>query len=485
MKRRTSIMNNYRRAMAVVVGVAVLLVGCTMSETVIPPTRLTVPSAFDQPPSAGISMPPESLARWWTVWRDPTLDGLIAAALEANTDIRIARSRVAEARSLSAIAESALYPTVSANGGMWGGEVDWRGRTLDMLAPKLSSGIDSHFLSLGASWEPDVFGGRNDDSEAARAFAASVEEQRNGTRMIVVADVAENYQEARGLQRRLAVLDGGIATLGQLQCYVEARFEAGQALSYDVALVRERLESMQAKRPGLVSVLDTRIRRLAVLDGSLPETAILLSDPGPFVVPSTPSGQIPSTVLERRPDVRARAALVRAQTARLRSAKTDLLPRFQIEFLAQDGHLHFSGIPGLGGTGGLLGLSVQLPIFTAGRIEANIAANDARLEAEAAEYDKAVLQALEDVEDAYGFRRGLDQRAIDQTRDLSTADLYENGNKTLQDVLSARLDTFDREDELIQTQMGQATATVQLYRALGGGWSSTGQISMSSKGDRE
>ena len=120
--------------------------------------------------------------------------------------------------------------------------------------------------------------------------------------------------------------------------------------------------------------------------------------------------------------------------------------------------------------------------FTAGRIEANIAADDARLEAEAAEYDKAMLQALEDVEDAYGFRRGLDQRAIDQTVALSIADrnqimsaeLYENGNKTLQDVLSARLDTFDREDELIQTQMGQATATVQLYRALGGGWGRDG-----------
>ena len=478
MKRMTSILNYYRQETAVVIGVAAVLVGCTMSDTGIPPTRLAIPAAFDQPPSAGVSMPAENLARWWTVWRDPTLDGLIAAALEANTDIRIARSEIAEARSLAAIAE---IGTLSDGLCQWR-RVGRRGRLAQPYSRCAGAQTVVRYRLTYAQpwrqWEPDVFGGRNDDAEAARAIAASVEEQRNGARIIVVADVAENYQEARGLQRRLAVLDGGITALGQLLRYVEARFEAGQALSYDVALVRERLESMQAKRPALVSVLDMRTRRLAVLGGSVPKTATPLSNPGPFVVPPPPTGQIPSTVLERRPDVRARAALVRAQAARLRSAKTDLLPRFQIEFLGQDGHLHFAEVPGLGGTGGLLGLTVQLPIFTAGRIEANIAANDARLEAEAAEYDKAMLQALEDVEDAYGFRRGLDQRAIDQTVALSIADrnqkmsaeLYENGNKTLQDVLSARLDTFDREDELIQTQMGQATATVQLYRALGGGW---------------
>jgi outer membrane protein TolC len=239
------------------------------------------------------------------------------------------------------------------------------------------------------------------------------------------------------------------------------------------------LETLRGKRPALVSLLDMRLRRLAILCGRTPETGIVFSSsPGPFLLPPAPAGQMPVTVLERRPDVRARAALVRAQTARLASAKTDMLPRFQIQFLGQDGHLHFDGVPGLSGTGGLLGLSVQLPIFTAGRIEANIDVNDARLAAAAAAYDKAVLQALEDVENAYGLRNGLDRRDADLTRaliiaernvDMSSA-LYENGHKTLQDVLNARLDLFERQDDLIQTQMGQASATVQLYRALGGGW---------------
>ena len=478
MKRATMILAGGRPATVAALAFASLLGGCKVFETTAPPPQVSVPTAFDQPPLIGAAKSSEDLAHWWKVWRDPTLDRLIGDALDANTDVRIARARVTEARSVVTIAELALYPTLGANGGVWGGGAQWRNPVVDLI-PGGSHEFDAHLGELAASWEPDIFGGRADDAEAAREVALSVEEQLNGARMIVVAEVAENYLETKGLQRRLAVLDGGIAAVGQLLRYVQGRFDAGQAQAYDVTQVREQLETQRSKRPALVSLLETRQRRLAVLTGRPPEAAPRLPpNPGLFTAPAPPTGQMPVDVLERRPDVRARAALVRAQTARLSSAKTDLLPRFQIDFRGGDGRLHFEGVPGLQGTGGLAGLTVKLPIFTAGRIQANIAANDARLEAAAAEYDKAVLAALEDVENAYGHRRGLDQRdaalavalASARRNQRASAGLYEGGSKTLGDVLSARLDAFEREDELVQTQMGQATATVQLYRALGGGW---------------
>jgi NodT family efflux transporter outer membrane factor (OMF) lipoprotein len=478
MKRATMILSRGRGATVAALAFAYLLGGCKVFETTAPPPRVSVPAAFEQSPPTGASKSLEDLAHWWKVWRDPALDRLIADALDANSDIRVARARVAEARSFVAIAESALYPTLGASGGMWGGGAQWRNPVVDLI-PGDSHEVDAHLGGLAATWEPDIFGGRADDAASARESALSVEEQLNGARMIVVAEVAENYLEARGLRRRLAVLDGSVAAIGQLLRYVRARFDAGQAQAYDVTQVRERLETQRGKRPALVSLLETRQRRLAVLTGRPPEAAPhLLSNPGALTAPAPPSGQMPVDVLERRPDVRARAALVRAQTASLGSAKTDLLPRFQINFLGGDGRLHFEGVPGLQGTGGLAGLTVQLPIFNAGRIQANIAANDARLEAAVAENDKAVLQALEDVENAYGYRRGLDQRnaalavalASARRNQRASAGLYEGGSKTLGDMLSARLDAFEREDELVQTQMGQATATVQLYRALGGGW---------------
>ncbi len=243
-------------------------------------------------------------------------------------------------------------------------------------------------------------------------------------------------------------------------------------------LVREQLSLERAKRPPLVALIEARRRRLAVLLGKPPEAAPTLPQPAPFNVPAAPIGLMPVQVVERRPDVQARVALVRAHAARLQSARTDLLPRFGIQFLGGDAELHFEGLPNFGATGGLIGLSAYLPVFNHGRIRANIAANDARLEEAVADYDAAVLKALEDVENAYRRRSALDQRSTSLASALSAArrnegaskDLYEGGRKEFRDVLDDRLQALNDEDELVQAEMGQATATVQLYRALGGGW---------------
>lgn len=457
---------------------SLLVVGCRELDVTPPSPTVVAPSSFDET-SSSIGAPSASpdLAHWWTVWRDPLLDRLIDEALAGNLDLRVAKARVEEARALVTVAESALYPTLGADAGLWEADVKWRNPVVDFI-PGKARRVDAHIAGLAASWEPDIFGGRSYDAEAARASAAGVEEQSNGVRVIVVSEVAQNYQEARGLQRRLLVLEHSIETLRNLLRYVEARYQAGQALAYDVTLVRERLETQRSKRPDLLSALETRQRRLAVLTGRPPEPPVPLPTPGPFFVPRPPQGQLPSEVLERRPDVRARVDALRARTASLSSAKTDLLPRFQIEFLGQDGRLHFQGIPGLQGTGGLVGLTAHLPIFTAGRIEANIAANDALLEAAVADYDKSVLQALEDVENAYGRRRSLDRRSEHLGDALVGArrnhhmsrGLYEGGRKTFGDVLNAEFDVFERENDLLETQMAQSAMTIQLYRALGGGW---------------
>ena len=461
-------------ARALVLGAALPLAACVLPAADIPPSSVVVPAAFEQGAGRGVPQAAGDLSQWWKVWRDAALDDLVRAALDSNTDIRIAETRVAEARSLVTIAESALYPTVAADGGLWRSKINVQS------PPALSGrtiGFDGYWGGLGASWEPDIFGGRHADAEAARAAEAGAEERLNGARMTVAADVAENYFEARGLQMRLAVLDRGIATIEQLQRYVEARYVAGHALAYDVDLVREKLAAQRAKRPPLASLFDMRRRRLAVLAGAPPEAAPDLAPGHLFIVPPPPKG-LPVEMLERRPDVRAQADLVAANAARLRSAKADLLPRFGVEFLGGDGRLHFDGLPGLSGTGGLVALTAYLPIFTAGRIQANIAASDARLVGAVADYDKAVLKALEDVENAYGLRNALDRRhklllaalAAARRNEQVAVGLYEGGRKTMQDVLDARINALNDEDERVQVEMGQATATVQLYRALGGGW---------------
>lgn len=462
---------------------AIFLCGCVSASRSTPASQVVVPTAFEEPVPDGRRTTDEELARWWTVWQDSALEQWISDALKANTDIRVAQLHVVEARSLVTAVESALYPRVAAGGGIWGAEADWRlppppSDIPPGWLPSVSHGFYGGLAGLGASWEPDVFGGHRADATAARAMAVSAIESLNGARMIVVADVVENYQEARGLQLRLSVLDRGIATLEQLLNYVQARYQAGQALAFDVDQAREQLEGQLAKRAPLLALIEVRRRRLAVLAGKAPESAAALPPPTAFTIPPPPVGIVPVQMLERRPDVQARAAQVQACAARLTSARKDLLPRFGIQFLGGDGELHFDGLPGIGATGGLINLTAYLPVFTAGRVRANIAASDARLNEAFVDYDATVLKALEDVENAYRFRNALDQSiqslaaalAAAQRSDAASTALYEGGRKTLRDVLESRLAALNDEDDLVQTEMGRATATVQLYRALGGGW---------------
>jgi len=456
------------------IGAALLLAACALLDTKVPPSQVLIPPALDQKPPAVAPPGSTDLAQWWLSWRDPLLAALVRDALDHNTDVRIAQSRVAEARSLFAVAESELYPTVSGLGDAAYARIRWQERP--PLFPSTSN-FDVEGAGLGATWEPDIWGRNRANAAAALADSWKVREDLKDAQRTVAADVADNYFEACGVDLQIGVVDRGIASLKQLLIYIEARYEAGEAFSYDVDLVREKLEKQRAKQAPLVSLRDSRRRRLAVLTGRAPEAAPFLR-PGPLVVPAPPAGRLPVDVLERRPDVRGRSDEVGANAARLYSAKTDLLPRFGIQFLGGEGHIHIDGLPGLAGAGGLANLSVYLPIFTAGRIQANIAANDARLHASVAEYDKAVLAALEEVENAYSARNALDRRhaalfaalAAARRREAAAISLYEAGRKTFDDVINTRLDALIDEDELVQVDTARAVATVELYRALGGGW---------------
>ncbi|MCE2578120.1 TolC family protein [Gluconacetobacter entanii] len=449
---------------------------CSPFHTRTPPSRVTVPSRFAQAPAG--TDPATDLTTWWRSWNDPALTHVVEAALAANPDIRIARDNVLQARAAHVIARSTLYPTVGATGNIGGGGMSWRNPA---GLSQLSDGdpaTDAHLAGIGASWEPDLFGGRHADSRAARALMLGQQAEYHGMQMLVAADAAENYLRAQGVQRQIDLLDRSIGILQRLRTYTQARFVAGQAVSADVRAVDEKLSLQRARRPLLVEEYDLHRRRLAILSGQAPENAPSLPAPGAFFVPVAPSGEMPDTVLERRPDVLARRDQVEAALDRLKSAKTDLLPRFGLEFFGGDGRLRFDGIPGLSGTGGLIALTTYLPIFTAGRVHARIHAAHARLDAAVAGYDRTVLNALGEVEDAYEARTSADTRAHDLATAVSQAGrnvsdvtgLYEGGQRMMQDILRARLDELDAREQVLRNEDMQTLASIHLARALGGGW---------------
>lgn len=502
-----------RAAPLLALACAAWLAGCGQALKVhTPPAQARVPDAFSAPAAQASGGPQQDLGRWWRLWGDARMNALIERALAASPDIRAAQANLRAARALADVAESALYPTAVAAAAAGAGTADWRNASAwRALAPPYSTALPSSAdarglaAGVGAVWEADVFGARRADASAAQAAAAIAQERLHGAHMLVAAEAASNWREALALAQRLSILDAATATAAQLHGYAQARLAAGQARAADVAAAQARLAGLQAARPALQALLLTRRQRLAALCGQPPgqpdaALAALLPDvpnapnapaaapeaaasetaapPEPSAPPAPPSGQLPSSVLARRPDVRARQQAVQARAAQLKSLKAELLPSFGIVFLGNEGRLDFSGLPRASGAGGLIGLRVSLPLFTAGRLQAQARAGDARLHAAVAEYDRAVLDALQEVEAAYAARAALDARveslrAARQSaarRASGLQALYQAGERQRDAPLQARLELAEADDALAQARMQQASASIRLYQALGGGW---------------
>lgn len=431
------------------------------------------------------------LAQWWQAWGDAELTRLVTQGLANNLDVAIAQTRIQEAQALSTMVSSKLMPTIGLEGGVQRQRTDLDQSPLrdTLLAPLMneSTRYDTHrSVGVSAIWEVDVFGGNRSDAAAAAEGVLGAEQQLYGTQMLVASGIAEHYLAARALAKRMRIVDDSILTLGQLLRYVEGRFNAGQVTRYEVTNVAASLRNLEAQRAPLQALHDRHVRQLAVLLGETPQGFTLgVSQQDVLAkVPAAPQGQAPNDVLTRRPDVQARAIAVRSQTARVASAKADLLPKFYINFLWQDGRIGLSDFNDAKGSVGLLGAGVHLPIFSAGRIRANIKASDARLDAAALAYDQTLLQALEEVDSAYQLRTGMDRQVAHQGQayqaaaaKIGQADrLYRGGMKTLQDVLEARLQAQDFANALVNAQEQRALVSIQLYKALGGGWQADDQI---------
>lgn len=448
-----------------------LMAACTLAacqNTTVPlDGRIDVPQQFSQAEAARGSA---EIGRWWQSWHDPVLSALVEQGLQQSPDVQIAVSRLNEARATSRMARADLGPQAGLSGsaGIVRGNVD--------------NPLNDNSLLGGASasWEPDIFGGKRSDADAAAYAALGVQEQLYGAQMLVAGDIADHYFSARAAQKRLQTASRNIAVMQRMAQYVQGRFQAGQATRYEVNEVQSRLAAVRAQQSTIQSEYDAAARAIAVLTGQTPQSFRLPESSVNVLAqqPAAPEGQTPQGMLERRPDIRAHAAQVNAYAAKLASAKADLLPRFTINFLGQGGRIEVDGDSALKGWGSLLSVGIQMPIFTNGRIQANIAAADARLQTALLQYDQTVLRALGEVDNAYQAQAALErqnrlladaqQQAARQAADAQK--LFRHGNKTLDEALRAQLGEQEMADSLTRSQLARAQMTVNLYKALGGGW---------------
>jgi len=466
---------------------AALTILCLVSLTACTPTRvgdqvvLNSPANWQHAPNAQTSETAD-LKTWWQGFNDPLLNELIDQALAANHDLKIATARVREANAMVTVAEAALYPSLdfSLSGG--------REKRIDRIVGVPSGqGIklitptaDAVSGGLAARWEIDVFGGRHLEAEAAAAQAEGSQEGLHAAQVGLLAQVATNYLELRGVQQRSGILQKNIDLQRERLRTLQAFLKAGLANEADLARQQSLLQGTEAALPQLVNAEQNLIHRLGVLLGEPPEAIgnrLAAVGPLPKQAPALPK-LLPADLLAQRPDLRLAQTEVSAAAASLGSARADLYPKIVLSASGGVGALAVGGFPSLAESVYALGSGLSAPIFNAGRIRAQIAAADARLEQVAANYEKTFLLALEDVENAFVAHRSatdsfsrLTEAEVSAEKAYRLVDaLYSRGATNYLAVLDAQRGKLAASDELAKAETAASVAMVSLYRAFGGGW---------------
>ncbi len=438
-----------------------------------------------QPTTRGatqVSVQPD-YQRWWTTLNDPTLNGLIERAVKNNPDVLAAEARIREARANRGIQASGLFPDVGAQGGYTHSRLS---QNLAGLSAFSSSGgfpgIESDLWQTGfdATWEINVFGGTRRAIESANYSVQAAQWDRRDVLVSLLAEVAVNYVELRGAQLELKIAQDNLQSQQQTLDLTRRKAEGGLIPYLDVAQQEAVVATTASAIPTFQTTIRQTIHHLGILLGQDPGS---LSDElaAPALIPigpaSVPPG-LPGELLRRRPDVRRAERQLAAATAQIGVATADLYPKFSItgalgvesqslkqlfDYTSRD----YSIVPG-----------VTWDIFNAGKVSSNIDVQTAR-QAEALQaYRKAVLQSMQDVEDALvaynreQVRLQSLQEAVDANEravDLSM-ELFQKGSADFLSVLDAQRSLFAAQDSKAQSEQQVSADLVALYKALGGGW---------------
>lgn len=412
---------------------------------------------------------------WWRLYQDPVLDRLVADALAANTDLRIAIANLDKARASLRAARSDRLPGTSIGAGATYGRTSEAQR-----APGAQREDWSYDAGLDIAYEVDLFGRVSRSVEAARGDAQAAEAARDAVRVAIVAETARAYADAASAAERLSVAERTLGLLDQTVSLTGKRFEAGRTSKLDLSRASALREQQRATLPPLRAQRDAALFRLATLTGRAP--ADLPAEVGQRKTTLRLDRPIPvgdgRGLLARRPDVREAERRLAAETARIGVATADLYPRISL-----GGSIGSTG-PSLGDMFGggplrwLLGplLSWNFPNQEAGR--ARIAEAKASTRAALAGFDGTVLRALQETETALSaYAHELDRRtalreAAGQAltaATISRAQLRE-GRVDFLIVLDAERTSANADADLAESDARVANAQVELFRALGGGW---------------
>ncbi|RYY27410.1 MAG: TolC family protein [Sphingomonadales bacterium] len=440
----------------------------------IPPATASGPFVSANDPAVVTLAPVQG--NWWRLYDDPVLDGLVTDALAANTDIRVAVSRIARARALLRETRGARLPQLGVGTSANYGRLPAGQRAPG--SPREDWQVDA---GLDVSYEVDLFGRVSRGVEAARGDLAATVADADAVRVAIAAETARAYFDAASAAERLAVAERIVALLDKSISLTGRRQEVGLATRLDTARIGALRNQRQAEVPALQAERQAALFRLATLTGRTPSelpieaasrtSSLRLSQP----IPVGDGGAL----LARRPDVRAAEQRLAASTARIGVATADLYPRIILGGSAGSTGAGFDDIFGGGPlrwlVGGLLNWTVNR-----GEARARVQGAEADSQGALASFDGTVLRAIEETETALSnYARALDRRTALQAarNDAETAvritrARQREGQIDSLELLDAERTFADAEAQLAVADGAIGTAQIDLFRALGGSWSS-------------
>lgn len=457
-----------------------LLSACAVGPNFVKPD-IAASATFVRAPAADESWAPAVAdAPFWDAFGDSTLSALVADALRANHDLRIALANHDQATALLRGARLDRLPTITADA-----QAAHTRNSADQLPGVARDDRDSRSYQAGtaASWELDLFGRIRRSVEAGAADAEASAADLRAAQVVVAGDVAAAYVELRGLQERLRVARANRDNQQRTLDLVQARLDAGGASDFDDARARAQLEATAARIPALEAAEAVAMHRIAVLTGRTPDALIAtLSPPAPLpALPARIEPGTPADVLRHRPDVAAAEARLHAATARIGIATADLFPRITLGGLLGTQANAAGSLFSRDSETRLVALGIDWSFLDVGRVRTRIAAADAAGDAALAHYQQSVLRALQETEDALvRLDRArqedahLQRAAADSARAAALARVrFDAGATSLFEMLDVQRSRLQAEDAFADGRSRGALNAIALYKALAGGWPQT------------
>jgi NodT family efflux transporter outer membrane factor (OMF) lipoprotein len=453
-------------------GLALAVCGCSLVPAY---TRPDPPLAqgFDGAVNTSLADTTPVRSAWWRAYQDPALDALVERSLRSNYSLASAVATVEQARGNAEKAGAPLYPSLTIGStydrGHQGGNGGGQGST-----------SKSQSVFAEASYEVDFWGLNAANANAAALVARASEFDRDTVALTLTASVVNTYFEIQSLRRRVALAQTVSADASRILQLLLAQQDAGVATELQIQQQRNALATFQAAVPVLQLQLEQGLHALAVLIGSTPEgfevgDAPLSAIPIPAVRPN-----LPSSLLETRPDIRSKEASLQSANYSVGAARAAFFPSITLTAdggLSSDSLEYFLASPLAS-----LAASLAAPVFDGGALQGQLHANRAAFDKGVADYRQTIMTALQDVEDSLSTAR---QQQLAEAADQAAADAalkavrlaeaqYKFGTVDFLTVLDAQRTLYQAEDTLVQTRLLRLQASVGLFRAFGGGFGATG-----------